>query len=187
MKAESTAIVETHGAFGFPWMVVHRSDGEVACFFGSDRFSNMAWWYVSTSFCFCISDYSPPGLVLSITGWALFLQRPLSEFLMPEKRTWSLPASNANKAAVSRNNSENTEILFITAQIQSEGGDPSSVPFIQQTSVTRTCRMSFLIGARECPEGGTQTYLTLKLRKPLESSGREEEHPTSRLCSTPEK
>jgi glutathione S-transferase kappa 1 len=44
MKAESANLVETHGAFGFPWMVVHRSDGEVACFFGSDRFSNMAWW-----------------------------------------------------------------------------------------------------------------------------------------------
>ncbi|KIM26898.1 hypothetical protein M408DRAFT_174971 [Serendipita vermifera MAFF 305830] len=44
MKAESTNLVETHGAFGFPWMVVHRSDGEVACYFGSDRFANMAWW-----------------------------------------------------------------------------------------------------------------------------------------------
>jgi hypothetical protein len=46
MKADGTRLVETHGAFGFPWMVVHPSDGEVACFFGSDRFPNMAWWYV---------------------------------------------------------------------------------------------------------------------------------------------
>lgn len=46
MKAETTALVETYGAFGCPWMVVHRSDGEVAYFFGSDRFANMAWWFV---------------------------------------------------------------------------------------------------------------------------------------------
>ena len=44
MKTECTSLVETHGAFGFPWMVVHRADGEVVSFFGSDRFSNMAWW-----------------------------------------------------------------------------------------------------------------------------------------------
>jgi glutathione S-transferase kappa 1 len=44
MKAECASLVETHGAFGFPWMVVHRADGEVVSFFGSDRFSNMAWW-----------------------------------------------------------------------------------------------------------------------------------------------
>jgi protein-disulfide isomerase-like protein with CxxC motif len=47
MKADGARLVETHGAFGFPWMVVHRSGGTVASFFGSDRFSNMAWWYVS--------------------------------------------------------------------------------------------------------------------------------------------
>ncbi|KZV87041.1 thioredoxin-like protein [Exidia glandulosa HHB12029] len=37
-------LVKTHGAFGMPWIVVHRPSGETASFFGSDRFGNIAWW-----------------------------------------------------------------------------------------------------------------------------------------------
>ncbi|PVG02536.1 thioredoxin-like protein [Serendipita vermifera] len=53
MKAEAAALVKDYGAFGFPWIVVSRNpttvnpaaDGEsTTCFFGSDRFSNIAWW-----------------------------------------------------------------------------------------------------------------------------------------------
>jgi glutathione S-transferase kappa 1 len=52
MKAESAALVKEHGAFGFPWIVITRdpasnpiADGEnTACFFGSDRFTNISWW-----------------------------------------------------------------------------------------------------------------------------------------------
>jgi len=46
MKAESVRVVEKYDAFGFPWMVVKRADGEEASFWGSDRFENMSWWYV---------------------------------------------------------------------------------------------------------------------------------------------
>ncbi|KAG9098738.1 Glutathione S-transferase kappa 1 [Ceratobasidium sp. 370] len=44
LKTESAALVDEHGAFGFPWMIVRRADDATASFFGSDRFSNMAWW-----------------------------------------------------------------------------------------------------------------------------------------------
>ncbi|PVG02535.1 thioredoxin-like protein [Serendipita vermifera] len=53
MKSESTALVQDYGAFGFPWIIVTRNptavnpaaDGDsTACFFGSDRFPNIAWW-----------------------------------------------------------------------------------------------------------------------------------------------
>jgi glutathione S-transferase kappa 1 len=44
MKKESAKLVEDYDAFGFPWMVIERSDGDIQSFFGSDRFSNIAWW-----------------------------------------------------------------------------------------------------------------------------------------------
>ncbi|KAG8759795.1 Glutathione S-transferase kappa 1 [Serendipita sp. 396] len=44
MKAEVEALVNEHQAFGFPWIVVKRDDGQVESWFGSDRFSNIAWW-----------------------------------------------------------------------------------------------------------------------------------------------
>jgi glutathione S-transferase kappa 1 len=62
LKIESAALVNDYGAFGFPWIIVRRSDGATASFFGkplctnsddtpqpkrltgSDRFANMAWW-----------------------------------------------------------------------------------------------------------------------------------------------
>lgn len=49
MKTESTALVENYHAFGFPWMVIERSDGQIESFFGSDRFTNIAWWSVHFS------------------------------------------------------------------------------------------------------------------------------------------
>ncbi|BGP36222.1 hypothetical protein JCM10450v2_000118 [Rhodotorula kratochvilovae] len=44
LKTESKALVEDGGAFGFPWIVVERDDGEKRSFFGSDRFEAMAFW-----------------------------------------------------------------------------------------------------------------------------------------------
>lgn len=41
---EAAALVQTHGAFGFPWIVVQRADGAQESWFGSDRFGNIAWW-----------------------------------------------------------------------------------------------------------------------------------------------
>ncbi|BGO88564.1 hypothetical protein NBRC10512_002653 [Rhodotorula toruloides] len=43
LKTESGQLVE-EGAFGFPWMVAKRSDGQTRPFFGSDRFEHMAFW-----------------------------------------------------------------------------------------------------------------------------------------------
>ncbi|GAA5909353.1 hypothetical protein JCM6882_000961 [Rhodosporidiobolus microsporus] len=43
LKSESAAVVE-EGAFGFPWIVVERDDGQKRSFFGSDRFEQMAFW-----------------------------------------------------------------------------------------------------------------------------------------------
>lgn len=41
---EAEELVKAHGAFGMPWIVVQRADGETASWFGSDRFGNIAWW-----------------------------------------------------------------------------------------------------------------------------------------------
>ena len=50
MRKESNALVEEQGAFGFPWITVTRTtaqgETESASWFGSDRFSNISWWYV---------------------------------------------------------------------------------------------------------------------------------------------
>ncbi|BGP12203.1 hypothetical protein JCM10213_007459 [Rhodosporidiobolus nylandii] len=43
LKSEAAALVE-EGAFGFPWIVVEREDGQKRNFFGSDRFEQMAFW-----------------------------------------------------------------------------------------------------------------------------------------------
>ena len=45
MRSEVAEIVEKYGVYGMPWIVVQRPrDGEVAWWFGSDRFHNIAWW-----------------------------------------------------------------------------------------------------------------------------------------------
>lgn len=45
MRSEVAEIVEKYGTYGLPWIVVQRpKDGEVAWWFGSDRFHNIAWW-----------------------------------------------------------------------------------------------------------------------------------------------
>ena len=45
VRNEVAEIVEKYGAYGLPWIVVQRpKDGEVAWWFGSDRFHNIAWW-----------------------------------------------------------------------------------------------------------------------------------------------
>jgi len=47
MRSEVAEIVEKYGTYGMPWIVVQRpKDGEVAWWFGSDRFHNIAWWLV---------------------------------------------------------------------------------------------------------------------------------------------
>ncbi|CAG8585737.1 14518_t:CDS:2 [Acaulospora colombiana] len=93
MKAESTALVQEYGAFGFPWIVVTRNptainpaaDGDsTACFFGSDRFANIAWWCVLFSH---ILTHSPHSLLLyhetgsdqNTLGWDQYLPRLISE------------------------------------------------------------------------------------------------------------
>ncbi|GAA5909388.1 hypothetical protein JCM6882_000968 [Rhodosporidiobolus microsporus] len=43
LKSESAAVVK-EGAFGFPWIVVERDDGQKRSFFGSDRFEQIAFW-----------------------------------------------------------------------------------------------------------------------------------------------
>ncbi|TNY23776.1 thioredoxin-like protein [Rhodotorula diobovata] len=43
LKSESQQAVD-EGAFGFPWIVVERDDGEKRSFFGSDRFETIAFW-----------------------------------------------------------------------------------------------------------------------------------------------
>ncbi|SCV68062.1 BQ2448_183 [Microbotryum intermedium] len=43
VKAEAAALVGD-GAFGFPWIVAEREDGQTRPFFGSDRFEIMAFW-----------------------------------------------------------------------------------------------------------------------------------------------
>ncbi|SGY95531.1 BQ5605_C036g11500 [Microbotryum silenes-dioicae] len=43
IKAEAAALV-AEGAFGFPWIVVQRDDGQTRSFFGSDRFEIIAFW-----------------------------------------------------------------------------------------------------------------------------------------------
>ncbi|GAA5860252.1 hypothetical protein JCM8547_003444 [Rhodosporidiobolus lusitaniae] len=43
LKAESAQVVE-NGAFGFPWILLERDDGQKRHFFGSDRFEQMAFW-----------------------------------------------------------------------------------------------------------------------------------------------
>ena len=45
MRSEVAEIVEKYGTYGLPWIVAQRpKDGEVAWWFGSDRFHNIAWW-----------------------------------------------------------------------------------------------------------------------------------------------
>ncbi|GAA6041553.1 hypothetical protein JCM8097_004261 [Rhodosporidiobolus ruineniae] len=44
LKSESEAVVEKEGAFGFPWIVIERDDGQKRSFFGSDRFEQIAFW-----------------------------------------------------------------------------------------------------------------------------------------------
>jgi glutathione S-transferase kappa 1 len=34
IKIESAALVNSYGAFGFPWIIVRRADGAIASFFG---------------------------------------------------------------------------------------------------------------------------------------------------------
>ncbi|KAJ3095583.1 hypothetical protein HDU97_006786 [Phlyctochytrium planicorne] len=42
--AVTKALVEDEGAFGAPWFIVEREDGEKACFFGSDRMEAVAYF-----------------------------------------------------------------------------------------------------------------------------------------------
>lgn len=47
MVVEIEQLVQNHDAFGFPWIICHRKqDGKTESFFGSDRMSNIAWWFV---------------------------------------------------------------------------------------------------------------------------------------------
>ncbi|GAA5841743.1 hypothetical protein JCM11251_007071, partial [Rhodosporidiobolus azoricus] len=43
LKDESGQLVK-EGAFGFPWIIVERDDGQKRSFFGSDRFEQLAFW-----------------------------------------------------------------------------------------------------------------------------------------------
>ncbi|EJD48961.1 thioredoxin-like protein [Auricularia subglabra TFB-10046 SS5] len=43
LKGDAQALVEEHGAFGFPWIVVHMPDGRKESFFGADRMEAMAF------------------------------------------------------------------------------------------------------------------------------------------------
>lgn len=68
MRSEVAEIVEKYRTYGLPWIVVQRpKDGEVAWWFGSDRFHNIAWWYVQL------------GLMASVRGgmikWLMLLHR----------------------------------------------------------------------------------------------------------------
>jgi len=42
VKNEAAAVVEEYGCFGFPWIVVHMTDGRKESWFGSDRMSSIA-------------------------------------------------------------------------------------------------------------------------------------------------
>ncbi|KAG8802667.1 hypothetical protein FRC16_009020 [Serendipita sp. 398] len=57
MRTEAKHLVDTHGAFGFPWIVLRKptsvsaapyassNEGEeTESWFGSDRFANISWW-----------------------------------------------------------------------------------------------------------------------------------------------
>ncbi|GAA5870028.1 hypothetical protein JCM3774_004340 [Rhodotorula dairenensis] len=44
VKEESAKLVADGGAFGFPWIVVSRDDGQERSFFGADRFEQIAYW-----------------------------------------------------------------------------------------------------------------------------------------------
>lgn len=46
LKSETESVVRDLGAFGLPWVLIERADGEKACFFGSDRMEAIANWYV---------------------------------------------------------------------------------------------------------------------------------------------
>jgi hypothetical protein len=74
MKEESARVVEKYDAFGFPWTVVTRADGEEASFWGCDRFENMAWWYVLANLTLNVyRAHLQEGLAQNIRGLVQFL------------------------------------------------------------------------------------------------------------------
>ncbi|KZW02923.1 thioredoxin-like protein [Exidia glandulosa HHB12029] len=43
LKSDTETLVEEHGAFGFPWIIVHMPDGHKEAFFGADRMESMSY------------------------------------------------------------------------------------------------------------------------------------------------